>query len=303
MTMRPVREGSRQARGRAGLLVGILVVLGFVTVARGAESNGARFYRRDCARCHGPHGRGDGPDATIFPDRPRNLRADFLTKYSNAELIRRIRRGSPLQLAVAPEALKARQHEVAVLGAYLRRLPTVDWRPLQLGQDLYVLHCASCHGVYGQPTSSAGSAGGDRPPPHDLSDAAFQRETPDDRLRALVLDGHGGRRDAPPKLGVQDAAAVVAYLRLLSPGYEIYSRFCANCHGDDGRGSLYFAEMTPRPSIVFDASYFARHDEAYVDDRIWHMVAEKKPHMPHLKHEVSETAAHDIIDFLKSIQD
>ena len=289
-------RGTRRC-GRVGLLAGVLAVLGFVTVARGAESNGARFYRRDCARCHGLHGRGDGPDAAIFPDPPRDLRTEFLAKYSNAELVRRIRRGS--QLAVAPAALKARQHEVAALAEYLRRLPTIDWRPLQLGQDLYALRCASCHGLYGHPTGSAGAVGGDRPPPRDLSDPAFQRETPDDRLRAFVLDGHGGRAE----IGAADAPAIVAYVRLLSPGYEVYSRFCANCHGDDGRGSLYFTEATPRPSVVFDAAYFARHDEAYLNDRIWHMVAEKKPHMPHLKHEVSETAAHEIIVFLKSLQE
>jgi mono/diheme cytochrome c family protein len=202
---------------------------------------------------------------------------------------------------VAPEALKARQHEVTALADHLRRLPAIDWRPLQPGQDLYVQHCATCHGIYGHPSKTADAAV-DRPPLRDLSDATFQRDTADERLRALVLDGHGGQHPSPA-LGPTDAAAVAGYMRLLSPGYELYSRFCANCHGDDGRGSAYFAEMTPRPTIVFDESYFASHDAAYVNDRIWHMVSEKKPHMPHLKHEVSETAAREIIVFLKDLQD
>jgi mono/diheme cytochrome c family protein len=285
------------------LAIGLVVVCGLVATADAGESNGARYYRRDCARCHGPHGRGDGPDAVIFPDPPRNLRTEFLNKYSNAELVRRVRRGSPLRLAVDPQALQSRERDVMVLADYLRRLPTVDWGRVELGHGVYAERCASCHGVYGHPPKTPAPGSKEVPASRDLSDPTFQRATTDERLQALVLDGHAPGLRPRLKLSATETAAVAAYVRILMPGHELYSRFCSNCHGDTGRADLSSAEGDPRPKISFDEAYFALHDSAYVTERIWHMLTEEKPHMPHLRHEVSETAANAIVRFLKEVQD
>jgi len=274
----------------------MVVVWAFAVAAHADTSNGARFFHRDCARCHGLHGRGDGPDAVIFPEPPRDLRSGFLAKYSNAELARRVRRGSSLDLALDPAALKAREGDVEVVAAHLRRLPTIDWALVEPGHDVYADRCASCHGIYGKPPLQAG--GNDKVASHDLSDPEFQRDLSDDRLRALV-----GERHAPPlKLTTKDAAAVGAYVKILSRGYEVYARYCVNCHGDAGRGDVVAVPGQPQPTARFDAAYFEAHDQAYVTDRVWHMLKEKKPRMPHLRHEVSETAANAIVDFLKQRQ-
>ena len=298
-----MRQRSLAWASRTGLAIGLVIVCGFVVTANAGESNGAKFYRRDCARCHGAHGRGDGPDAVIFPDPPRNLRTDFVTKYSDAELVRRVRRGSPLQLAIDPPSLQAREREVTVIGDYLRRLPTIDWDRVETGNGVYAERCASCHGIYGHPPTAQAAGGKETPATRDLSDATFQRETTDERLRALVVDGHTPGLRSRLKLTPTETGAVAAYLRLLSPGYEIYSRFCSNCHGETGRLDLLPTTADPAPKVGFDEAYFALHDSAYVADRVWHMLAEKKPHMPHLRHEISETAAIAIVRFLKEIQD
>lgn len=284
---------------RVVLALVVVAAWGFVATAGADTSNGARFFRRDCARCHGLHGRGDGPDAVIFPEPPRDLRSGFLAKYSDAELVRRVRRGSALDLALDPEALKAREGDVALVAAYIRRLPTIDWAVVEPGHGVYAERCASCHGIYGTPPPPEGAGGRDaKLASHDLSDPALQRDLTDERVRALLTERH-----APAlQLTAKDAAAVGAYMRILSRGYEVYSRYCINCHGDTGRGDGVAAPGQSQPTVKFDAAYFAAHDTAYVTDRVWHMLQEKKPRMPHLRHEVSETAAHAIVDFLKQLQ-
>lgn len=285
-------------RKRPAVAVIALLALALLAPPVEAELDGAGYYRRDCARCHGPHGRGDGPDAAIFTSPPRDLRTEFLTKYSTTELVRRVRRGSVLKLAVDPKALEARNREVTALVPYVERLPGIDWRLAEPGLQKYAERCEPCHGRYGHP-SAALPAGG--PVPRDLSDPAFQRDTSDDALSVLVRHGREGMPKLTPALAAADAPAVAASVRLLSPGFALYERFCANCHGDDGRGTANPATMKSTPTVL-DAEYFAHHDAQHVADTVWHMMAERKPQMPHLRRNVSETAAQAIVKFLKGLR-
>lgn len=286
---------------RAGFGTRILIaalawaVLALIPARSSAGLDGAAFYRRDCARCHGAHARGDGPDSSIFTSPPRDLRDDFLTKYSTAELVRRVRRGSPLRLDINPKALADRNRDVTTLVAYLKRLPTIDWKRSGAGLDAYAQRCVGCHGVYGRPPTPPPAGGAT----HDLSDPAFQSATSDETLAILVRHGREGMPALKPALPASEAAAVAAYVRLFSPGYERYVQFCANCHGDDGRGNPV-AGLKEEPKAL-DAAYMQTHDDAKLGEAVWHMMDAKKPQMPHLRHEVSETAAQAIIDFLKSL--
>jgi mono/diheme cytochrome c family protein len=284
---------------RTALAAIVLVGLVHLPLALAAERDGADFYRRDCARCHGPHGRGDGPDVGIFTSPPRDLRTDFLTKYSTAELVRRVRRGSVLKLDVDPKAFGERSRDVTALVAHLERLPDIDWRLVDSGLTKYSERCEKCHGHYGHPPAVPSA---NAKTPRDLSDPAFQRDTSDDALRVLVRHGREGMPPLTPAVKDADAAALAAYVRLLSPGYELYVRFCANCHGDNGRGAENLTATKTKP-IVLDEAYFAAHDHEHVANAVWHMMGEKKPQMPHLRRNVSETAAQAIINFLKSLQD
>lgn len=284
----------------AQTLIAVLVAAAAIALTPAwsrAGLDGAGFYRRDCARCHGAHARGDGPDSTIFTSPPRDLRDDFLTKYSTAELVRRVRRGSPLRLDVNPKALADRNRDVAALVAYLKRLPEIDWQRTGAGWDTYSQRCVGCHGVYGRPPAPPPAGGG--APPRDLADPAFQSATTDEALAVLVRHGRQGMPALKPALTASEATAVAAYVRLFSPGYERYVQFCANCHGDDGRGNPVAALKEPPKNL--DAEYMETHDDAKLEKAVWHMMDAKKPQMPHLRHEVSETAAQAIIDFLKKL--
>ena len=282
---------------RAAVVAVVLATVGMLPSRADAQIDGAQLYRRDCSRCHGPHGRGDGPDGGIFTSPPRDLRDDFLTKYSTAELVRRVRRGGPLALTVDRKALEHRERDVAALVAHLERLSTIDWKLAEAGLNTYADRCQSCHGVYGRPPASLP---GGVLAPRDLSDPCFQRDTSDERLREVVRHGTPGMPALTPALPESDAAAVAAYVRVFSPGYELYVRFCSNCHGDDGRGAANVA-VKGEPTVL-DAAYFAQHDGAHLSNAVWHMMAEKKPQMPHLRREVSETAASAIVNFLKGLK-
>ncbi len=262
------------------------------------RSNGGRLYREYCASCHGLDAKGDGPDAAIFAAPPRNLREGFLSKYRTEDLVRRVRDGRPLELALDLPALRARASEVEELVTHLKRLPSINWRRAETGQEIYLDRCVLCHGLYGRP-------GPTLPPgvraPRDLTDAALQQSVSDKEMIVLVRHGRKGMPALVPRVGRDEAQALLTFVHLLSPGFELYSRYCASCHGDDGRGSGSLAEAIQRPTVVFDRAYFARRDPEQLRSSVWHMVAEEKPAMPHYRHVLSAAQAHAIIEYLKHL--
>lgn len=252
-------------------------------------------YREQCAACHGESGRGDGPDAALFTVRPRNLRDGLLGRYDTEALVRMVRDGKPLSLALDPAALRARSDEIEELVTYLRRLPTVDWHRAERGEELYVTRCESCHGRYGEPGPVLPP--GVRPP-RDLSDPAFQRSVEDTELLAIVRHGRRGMPAIARPLSDDDARALAAYVRLLSPGHRLYSRFCAACHGDDGRADE-LVEPGVAPRVVFDRDYVAQHDPEWLRTKVWHMMEERRPAMPHFRSRLSEAQARAIVEYLR----
>jgi mono/diheme cytochrome c family protein len=268
------------------------IVAGSPTRASGLD--GGLLYARHCERCHGVTGRGDGPDAGLFVTRPRDLQSGFLSRYGAADLVRRIRHGVPLELALDPAGLRGRADDVEALAAHLERLPTVDWRRIEEGTDVYLDRCELCHGPFGTPDPIPGSP----LPARDLADPAFQRTTTDAALQHVLTHGHGGM-PAPLAMTANERTAVIAFVRLLSPGYTLYDRYCAACHGDDGRGTGTFGESDGRPTVVFDRAYFRRRDPEQVRAAIWHMLDVQRPAMPHLARDLSEAEANAIIAYLK----
>jgi mono/diheme cytochrome c family protein len=288
-------------RRSSALIVAVGVAALRVAFAVGAASpvhafDGEAIYQRQCAPCHGVSGRGDGPDAEIFATPPRNLHDGFLTRYSTDDLVRRVRSGVPLQLALDLPALKARAGDVEALAAHLERLPSVDWRLVEEGQAVYVDRCELCHGRAGAPGRTVPD--GARPP-RDLSDPAFQRSVTDVELKTVLRHGRRGMPGLEPPIADAELPALVAFVRLLSPGYELYDRYCTACHGEDGRGAGSFAEETQRPTAVFDAAYFKRRDPEQVRTAVWHMLATKRPAMPHFRSSLTEDEARAVVTYLK----
>ena len=261
-----------------------------------AAPDGRRLYREYCSSCHGMGGQGNGPDATIFVARPRNLREGFLKKYPTDELVGRVREGKPLELALDLPALRARAGEVEALVTYMKRLPGVDWDLVGQGQDVFEERCVTCHGRTGRPGPTL-PAGVQRP--RDLSDPSYQSSVSDKDLIVAVRHGRKGMPALAPRVSEEDAGALAAYVRLLSPGRELYSKFCAVCHGDDGRGNGNLAEEIHRPSVVFNRDYFSHADPDRLRANVWHMVRDEKPMMPHFRVLLTAAQARAIVEYLQ----
>jgi mono/diheme cytochrome c family protein len=274
------------------------LLLAAVANASGAPAarDGEQLYLRQCAPCHGKTGTGDGPDAPYYSASPRNLRDGFLDRYSTAALVLRIREGRSLPLAVDPKALKKRTGEAASLVDHLKRLPSIDWRQVDEGWGLYVDRCESCHGPYGSPGTSLPA--GVRPP-RDLSDPSYQRSLSDADLLAAVRHGRRHMPALVPRVPEKDGPLLASFVRVLSPGFQLYSRHCAACHGDDGRGVGSLIETLGVPTVVFDEAYFRSHDPDRIRRSVWHMVDQHKPAMPHFRWDLSEPEARAIVEYLK----
>ncbi len=283
---------------RRGWIVAI-GVLGVLASAAAAERDGKELYAAYCADCHGADARGDGPDADLFSTPPPSLRGDALAHESDDALVERIRHGRPLPLVHDPAKLERRAGDVDVLVAYLHRLPTLRWSRIERGEELYVDRCEICHGPFGHPPAALPK--GVQRRPQDLSDPAFQRATSDDTLLDRANRGHRGM----PAIGGLDVPAnrdaLIAYVRLLSPGYERYSRFCAGCHGDDGRGPGTDWATEKRPTVVFDRAYFEKKDPEVLRRDVWHMLGDTEPRMPHMSRVLRPSDVRAILAYVRGL--
>lgn len=261
--------------------------------------SGAAIYLRDCAPCHGEAARGNGPNARLFLSRPRDLREGFLDKYSTDELVRRIIQGRPLSLALDVDALRREATEVGTIDRHIRRLPTLDWIAVENGWAIYAERCGACHGPFGRPEEDDLPKGVRAP--RDLGSEEFQKSVDDAALITAVRHGRKGMPALIPRLHPEQAEKVVAFVRVLGPGFESYSKFCGACHGDDGVGVGNFDETVDAPAVVFDAQYFARNDPIRVRESIWHMLGKQKPSMPHFRGQITEAEARAVIEYLRKL--
>jgi mono/diheme cytochrome c family protein len=264
--------------------------------ARGAAVEGEGLYLAYCAACHGATGRGDGPDAPLFMPRPRNLRDGLLERYETADLVRSVRNGAALSLALDPKALGARADEVEAIVAHMQRLPDVSWDLVWRGEEVFASQCTRCHGPFGQPhpllrTDTVKT-------PRDLTDPSFQRSVDERALAETVRHGRKGMPAIPAVRTAEDLRALATFVRLLSPGYVLYGRYCASCHGEDGRGGDV-VDPGAKPAVLFDRAYFASHDGEQLRARAWHMLARQRPAMPHFRTRLDQGQVTAIIRFLR----
>ena len=141
------------ARGRWVVWIGLVLGL---SGAPASARDGATLYRDQCARCHGPEARGNGPEAAVLAHPPRNLRDGFLARYSVDDLVARVRTGRMLPLTLDPPALGRALHDIDAVTAHVRRLPSIDWGEGRRGRELYLQRCEGCHGPTGEGARAKG---------------------------------------------------------------------------------------------------------------------------------------------------
>jgi mono/diheme cytochrome c family protein len=269
-------------------------------------TQGEVLYLRHCADCHGWQGRGDGPLAQLLTAKPQNLRQhpELFTTHSDAELVARILSGKALLVPVDPAALSYTEAEVTSLLAYLQQLPTLSWTDVNRGKEVYDSLCTACHGLYGRGDGLGARALSVRP--RELTVPAYQAQIGDGELFRIIADGKGAMPGAADVLTAHELRAVIAFIRVLSPGYELYNRFCAYCHGVDDhppasgpehRGSTRAEHAIP----TFDETYFRTHTIEQIRIGIQHRRKQSRPAMPHFAGQLAADEVGDIVTYLRTL--
>lgn len=298
-------------RARSGWTVGLFALLavaaGGVASAATEEAVPARteiergrlLYLRNCAECHGIDGHGDGPESGYLTKRPADLRdRELLDGYRDEELVGWVLDGKKLRLDVRPEAMKAHAAETEAIHAFLRKLPTVDWERWLDGETVFLDRCLPCHDYYGRPSGALPE--GVVKTPRDLSDPAFQKSVSDRELRRRVRHGSDGMPALVPPIRESEAKALTEYVRLLSPGFVLYDRYCLECHGARGEGGGDLIADARAPEIAFTKDYFERKSDDEVKKSIWHMLRERNPSMPHFRAAISAEEVKAIFGWLRA---
>jgi mono/diheme cytochrome c family protein len=282
------------------LLLLLVADLGSPLPRVAAIDKGRALYMAHCSRCHGASGIGDGPDASLLRNRPADLRrSEVLDAFSDEKLAERIREGKVMRLAFRPESISKQAADTEALYQFLRKLPQTPWKSVDAGEQIYYERCTPCHDRYGHPEPVL-------PPgvmrrPRDLSDPLFQSAIGDRELRRLVRHGRGSMPAVLPRVTEPESVDLARFARMLSPGYEIYDRFCSTCHGPHGEGATGALLTGPAPNFAFDATYFRRRTSDETRQAIWHMLEDKTPTMPHFADTLSSAEVKAILLYLRSL--
>ena len=176
---------------------------------------GAAVYQEQCAQCHGPTGRGDGPKAKhLEGPSPASLAdREGMSTVSPVDVYRKLTIGvagtamPQFEETLSPEDRWAVATYVATLRA--------DEGLVREGEGRYATTCASCHGATGGGDGPLAATLSVRPPA--LCDLAVQGRFTDRELEGLILRGRPGT--AMPgfarTLDPGDPAKIVAFLRVL----------------------------------------------------------------------------------------
>jgi mono/diheme cytochrome c family protein len=272
-------------------------------------SEGEALYIGRCAGCHGWEGRGDGPVARVMGVQPPRLKGRRSGgRYTEAELIAWILFGDDMLIFPEPARMASDETAIADLLAHLKRLPQIDWESVVQGRETYDSLCASCHGVYGRGDGILASA--QARPPRDLRAPSFQLTTADAELLRVIGAGQGHMPGTRDVLSLEDIQSVIAYVRVLSPGYESYERFCARCHGSDGyppadsSNGIFGVFPFSRQELigaVFDEDYFRARPESAVRASVERMYKADHSLMPRFGTELNGNDVRKILGYLRGL--
>ncbi|MBI3756796.1 MAG: c-type cytochrome [Deltaproteobacteria bacterium] len=280
------------------------------TMAPRRFSQGEVLYIRHCSGCHGWEGKGDGPVGQVLVKKPPSLRRpELFAQNTEAELVVRILLGKDLSVPLATDAVKDTDAEVSALVAYLRRLPTIPWKEVVAGQAIYDSLCVSCHGIYGRGDGLMSPSLS--PHPRDLTDPTYQKRVSDEDLFRIISKGRGAMPSSADVSSAEERRAVIAFIRLLSPGYELYDRFCEVCHGAMGvppeaaQKELFGetqGDATPQQKTpVFNQKYLQSHTDGQLRGWVRHMLKQNRAVMPHFSGALNAEEVRQILAYLHSL--
>jgi mono/diheme cytochrome c family protein len=85
-------------------------------------------------------------------------------------------------------------------------------------------------------------------------------------------------------------------------GERAYYRYCADCHGTDGRGSWRATLFLIRPGDLTDAARMRAHDDHYLFDLIKHGGAPLgRPGMPGFGFHLTDEAIRAVVGYVRGL--
>jgi mono/diheme cytochrome c family protein len=170
-------------------------------------SSGHAIYQENCAPCHGPEGKGDGPTADSLPGPPTPFAdPDALWERSPAQLFHTTKFGR-LEKLMPPWRNRLDDAQIWQAVAYAWSLHTSQLETAA-GAELYQASCASCHGERG-----AGDGAQATVAMPNLGDPAYA-------MARSQADWATGWRTAHAEIGAEwssdDARKVLEFIRTFS---------------------------------------------------------------------------------------
>jgi mono/diheme cytochrome c family protein len=204
-----------------------------------------------------------------------------------------------------PSKIVAQQTDVIAVVEHLKRLPVVDWETASAGREIYLRLCSYCHGAYGRGDGILSQKLSKLP--RNLRDLSTNMNLTDDQLRQTIAKGKGAMPGAQDVLSSDEIQWIIAYLRVLSPGFEIYDRFCTRCHGVDGyppiEGDDLSDALRQTINVYFDEDYFKTRTEEQIRLKVRHMYLGSHSTMPHFgfSGDITNRDAEEILRFLRRL--
>jgi len=141
------------------------------------------------------------------------------------------------------------------------------WPAVSLGQtipELYLEHCAVCHGENGDGQSRARY--GLNPPPRDFTSPRAWEDLTVERMRTSIRYGRPGTAMVAwdKKLTAEQISGLADYIRQrfmqkpavgsMADGVRLYKKHCGACHGDRGNGAQWTQHSLNPPPRDFTAA-------------------------------------------------
>ena len=241
------------------LLTWLLAVAAVIAPPRaGAAIDGALVYAQHCVVCHGDKGNGDTRVRRGLKAPPR----DFTTARSRAELTRErmlhsVINGRP-GTAMMAFGSRLSEAEINAVVDYIRTTFMTGKASAALppkiaeGEQLYVRHCAVCHGDQG--SGAVWTQSSLNPPPRNFT-AALRDQLTRERMITSVTYGRPGTAmmSFRKRLSTEEIATVVDYIRasflgraVKPPDHAHIAKadmslpFPNGLHGDARKGKRFF---------------------------------------------------------------
>jgi mono/diheme cytochrome c family protein len=177
-------------------------------------ANGEAIYVDKCTPCHGPSGKGDGPQANQLPNPPTAVGMAELARQSTPSDWYTIITQGNLERFMPPFSGSLSERQRWDVVAYLYTLSTEPGEIAQ-GGELYQDNCASCHGEQGQ--GDGPEAANLATQPTDFTEQAWMVDKSAQALFQAMTDGIA---PAMPAFGEELSEAerwmLAAYLRSLT---------------------------------------------------------------------------------------